>query len=252
MMKGTSVKKDFSEGARDSLPIAAGYFSVSFTFGIMAASMGIDPITSGIISLTNVTSAGQFAGIELISAGCSYIELFLTQLIINLRYGLMSLTLSQKLSEKTRLWQRFLIAFGNTDEIFAVAVSRDRDVTPAYMAGLEIPPILSWTAGTLLGAFFMNLLPYYIQSALGIALYGMFIAIVLPPARETKEVLGVVLLACLCSVGFKYLPVLRNISGGFSIIIVTLLCAGLGAWLFPVNEDSSPAGDEFPEREESV
>ena len=251
-MKGLAVNKDFIQGAKDSLPIAAGYFSVSFTFGIMAASMGIPPITSGIISLTNVTSAGQFAGIELISAGAGYIELFLTQLIINLRYGLMSLTLSQNLSDSTRLWQRFLIAFGNTDEIFAVAVSRDRDVTPPYMAGLEIPPILSWTAGTLLGAYFMNLLPYYVQSALGIALYGMLIAIVLPPAREKREVLGVVFLACICGVAFKYLPLLKNISGGFSIIIITLLCAGLGALFFPVNENSSPAGDELPEREESV
>ena len=226
------MKKDFSEGARDSLPIAAGYFSVSFTFGIMAASMGIDPITSGIISLTNVTSAGQFAGIELISAGCSYIELFLTQLIINLRYGLMSLTLSQKLSEKTRLWQRFLIAFGNTDEIFAVGISEET-ITRSFFFGLSTLPAIGWTLGTFLGAFLGNVLPSSVMSALGLAIYGMFIAIVVPELKKNNKLILVVLLAAILSLCFKYLPFLNEVSSGISITVCAVVSAVVAALIFP-------------------
>ncbi len=225
--------KSFIQGLKDSIPIAIGYFSVSFTFGIMAAGFGISPLTAGALSLFNVTSAGQFAGITLFAVGSSYFELFVTQLVINLRYALMSLTLTQKLAPEVTVAQRFVMAYGVTDEIFAVAVTKDRPVTFPYMLGLEWFPILSWTLGTVAGGVANNLLPASIQSALGIALYGMFVAIVLPPASESFSVLFVVILAVILSCAFYYLPVLNAVSSGFSIIICTVVSAGIGALLFP-------------------
>ena len=230
-------KKEFSEGVKDSFPIALGYFSVSFTFGILAADYGIDPVTAGAISLFNVTSAGQFAGLTLYAASAPYFELFLTQLIINLRYALMSLTLTQKLHKNMTTPKRLLISYGVTDEIFAVAVTKEKPLTLPYMLGLEWVPILSWTFGTILGAIANNLLPASIQSALGIALYGMFVAIVLPVAKENKAVLFVALIALMLSCLFYYVPGLNGISSGFSIILCTLLAAGVGAYLFPTPDE---------------
>lgn len=229
--------KDFFEGVKDSTPIAIGYFSVSFTFGIMAAGFGISPLIAGAISLFNVTSAGQFAGLTLFAAGAPYLELFFTQLIINLRYALMSLTLTQKLSHTVSTPGRLLMSYGVTDEIFAVAVTKEKDLTLPYMLGLEWVPILSWTAGSICGAVANNLLPTSVQSALGIALYGMFVAIVLPVAKERRSVMFVSLTALILSCLFYYVPLFHGISSGFSIIICTILAAGLGAIIFPEEEE---------------
>ena len=229
--------KDFLEGVKDSTPIAIGYFSVSFTFGIMAAGFGLSPLTAGAISLFNVTSAGQFAGLTLFAAGAPYLELFFTQLIINLRYALMSLTLTQKLSHSVTTGKRLIMSFGITDEIFAVAVTREKPVTLSYMLGLEWVPIMSWTLGTFCGAVANNLLPASVQSALGIALYGMFVAIVLPVAKERKSVLFVAVLALTLSCIFYYVPLFHRVSSGLSIIFSTVLAAGLGALFFPSEEE---------------
>ena len=234
--KGNNMT-DFKEGLKDSVPIAIGYFSVSFTFGIMAASFGISPLTAGMISLLNVTSAGQFAGITLIAAGTTYIELMLTQIVINLRYALMSLTLTQKLSEKMHTPQRMLISYGVTDEIFAVAATKEKPLTLYYMLGLEWFPILSWMAGTICGGVANNLLPASVQSALGIALYGMFVAIVLPGVEEEKSVLFVAVCALVLSCMFTYVPGLNKVSSGFAIILCTLMASGLGAVFFPLREE---------------
>ncbi|MCR4797742.1 MAG: AzlC family ABC transporter permease [Lachnospiraceae bacterium] len=239
------MNKDFLEGAKDSVPIAVGYFSVSFTFGIMAAGYGISPLTAGMISLTNVTSAGQFAGLTLMMANASYIEMFLTQLVINLRYALMSLSLTQKLAPNMNTPRRLLTSYAVTDEIFAVAVTKDKPLTLPYMLGLEWIPILSWTAGTIAGGIANNLLPASVQSALGLALYGMFVAIVLPPMRESRAVFYVALIALLFSCLFYYVPLFAKVSSGFSIIISTLLAAGAGALLFP-REEPSEADDPKP------
>ena len=239
------MNKDFLEGAKDSVPIAVGYFSVSFTFGIMAAGYGISPLTAGMISLTNVTSAGQFAGLTLMMANASYIEMFLTQLVINLRYALMSLSLTQKLAPNMNTPRRLLTSYAVTDEIFAVAVTKDKPLPLPYMLGLEWIPILSWTAGTIAGGIANNLLPASVQSALGLALYGMFVAIVLPPMRESRAVFYVALIALLCSCLFYYVPLFAKVSSGFSIIISTLLAAGAGALLFP-REEPSEADDPKP------
>lgn len=231
------MNRQFKQGLKHGIPIAIGYFSVSFTFGIMAVAEGISPWAAALISLTNVTSAGQFAGLTLMVNGATLFEMILTQFIINLRYALMSLSLSQKLKENTGTLKRMLIAFANTDEIFAVAINYPGDVTPIYMAGLELLPIAGWTLGTLTGAIATTLLPASVQSALGVALYAMFIAIVLPPARQNRSIAIVAFIALVISSLLYYLPVFNWISSGFAIIICTVIAAGIGAFCFPIEEE---------------
>ncbi len=233
---GKNKALTFAKGIKDGLPICMGYFAVSFSFGILCVNLGLSPFIASLISLTNVTSAGQFAGVTLILAGAGIGELILTQLVINSRYALMSLSLTQKLSPDVPVWKRMLIAFANTDEIFAVAMHQDGLLRPVYMAGLELTPILGWTLGTLSGAVATNLLPENIRLALGIALYGMFIAIVVPDAKKYINVLCVCLIAVAGSVCMTYLPLLKEISQGFRIIIVTLIASIAGALLFPINQ----------------
>ena len=189
------------------------------------------------MSLTNMTSAGQFAGIAVIASGGTLLELILTQLIINLRYALMSLSLSQKLPEKMPLWQRLIIAFANTDEIFAVAMGHAKSLTFSYMIGLQILPILGWTGGTVLGAVAGQVLPPAISSALSVALYGMFIAIVVPVAAKIRPVLWVAILAAFLSCVIYYIPLFSGISTGMSIIICTILASVIGSILFPISQE---------------
>lgn len=231
------MKKDFQHGLRDGIPIALGYFSVSFSFGILALGGGLSVFQAALTSLTNVTSAGQFAGLQIIIAGGTLLEIAATQFIINLRYALMSLSLSQKLSPDIRLWQRFVIAFANTDEIFAVAMGHTKDLTFPYMAGLQILPILGWTAGTAVGAAAGSMLPASVNNALSVALYGMFIAIVVPAARKARPVLIVAVLAALLSSVLYYVPAFSETSTGTSIIICTVAASAAGALLFPVHEE---------------
>ena len=188
------------------------------------------------MSLTNVTSAGQFAGIRVIAAGGAILELILTQFIINLRYALMSLSLSQKLSEDVTIWQRFVIAFANTDEIFAVAMGHAKSLTFPYMLGLECLPVLGWTLGTVLGAIAGEVLPEPVSNALSVALYGMFIAIVVPVARKVRPVLWVVIIAAVLSCVIYFVPVFSAVSTGMSIIICTVTASVIGVAFFPINE----------------
>ncbi len=230
------MQKTFKQGLIDAIPIALGYLSVSFGFGILAVSLNIDAVFAVLISLTNLTSAGQAAGIEIIAAGGTLIEMALTQLIINLRYSLMGLSLTQKLDNSFTTPKRLLLSFGITDEIFAVAISGSGKISAKYMAGLIVLPVIGWTSGTLLGAVAGTLLPQFITSAMGILLYGMFIAIFTPAAKKEKGVLVVVLVAALISVVFKYL--LSFISSGFAIILTALIAATIGAIFFPKKEET--------------
>lgn len=230
------IHNKIQRGMRDGIPIAVGYFSVSFTFGMMAVQSGISPFHAVLISLLNLTSAGQFAGLTVIVSNASLMEMALTQLVVNIRYALMSVSLSQKLDDSVKMRSRLLIAYGNTDEIFAVASSKPGTVGAKYLYGLILLPVLGWVGGTLAGAVASTLLPGTVISALGVALYGMFIAIVVPPAKEHKEVRTVVLIALALSCAFYYLPVLRQISSGFMIIICTVAAAAVGAVLFPLKE----------------
>lgn len=229
-------KQEFLEGIRDGLPICLGYFSVSMAFGLTAVLSGVPIWAAVIISLTNLTSAGQFAGMNLIAAQGALVEIGLTTLIINIRYFLMSISLSQKVEQKMTVKERLAVSFGITDEIFAVSMQRDRELTTAYMAGLILTPVLGWTGGTLVGAVATSFMPATLSNALGIALYGMFIAVIVPPAREKKNVLFAVVLAIAASVTCKYLPVIKSLSGGWTIILITIIVCVIAAWCFPVEE----------------
>ncbi len=238
MIKDIHMKRnDFLEGIKDGIPICLGYFSVSMAFGIAAVKGGLPILAAIITSLTNVTSAGQFAGVNVMLENGGLIELAITTLIINMRYFLMSLSVSQKVSPDMTLGQRFLVSFGVTDEIFAVSMGRMCPLTATYMAGLIITPVIGWTLGTAVGAVATSVMPTALSSAMGIALYGMFIAIVIPPARDNKNILMAVIIAVVMSFIFNYAPVLKNISGGWTIIVITLIVSALCATLFPVNTD---------------
>ena len=231
--------KEFRNGIKDGIPIALGYFAVSFSLGITMVSAGMTATQGAVMSLSNLTSAGEFAGVRVIAAGGTLVELILTQLIINLRYSLMSLSLTQKLDEKVTLWQKLLIAFANTDEIFAVAMNHQKSLTLPYMLGLQSLPIVGWTAGTFLGAVAGGLMPTNVAMAMNVMLYGMFIAIVVPVAKKSRPVLIVACIAIGCSCLFRYVPLLNQVSEGISIIICTVVAAVLGAIFFPVKEENA-------------
>lgn len=229
------MKASFTKGLWHGIPIALGYLSVSFGFGIMAVRAGLSIAQAVGISVTNLTSAGQAAGVGIIAAGGTYLEMALTQLVINLRYALMGLSLSQKLDPSFRTPQRLIAAFGITDEIFAVASAQPGKVKPWYMYGLILISFLGWSTGTFLGAAAGNVLPQALTDAMGIVLYGMFLAIIIPPARKSRSVLMVVAIAAACSVLFYY--VFTAVSSGFSIIFCSIIAALAGALLFPIQEE---------------
>ena len=235
-MKNTGKTKEntFLKGLIDGLPICFGYVSVAFAFGIFAVSNGLNAPEAILISMTNVTSAGQLAAVPIIVSGGTLFELAVSQLIINLRYALMSVSLSQKLDNSVKLADRLIIAFVNTDEVFAVASSKE-SVGKAYMFGLILSPFLGWSAGTAVGAFAGSVLPAVVISALGVAIYGMFIAIVVPVAREDRHVLFCVIIAVVLSVTFKYVPLLNTIPTGFTIIICAVAASTAAALIYPVS-----------------
>lgn len=228
--------ESFKRGVVDGIPIALGYFAVSFTFGLAAVAGGLSVGQAVLISLTNLTSAGQFAGLSIILASGSYWEMAMTQLVINLRYCLMSFSLSQKLIGEGSVLHRYLVAFGVTDEIFGISASKKGKVSPYYNYGAMSVAIPGWTIGTFTGAVLGNILPDFVTSALGVAIYGMFLAIVIPPAKTNKAVLLVVIGAMAVSSLFAVVPVLKAVSGGFVIIITTLLVAGTAAYFCPIEE----------------
>ncbi len=225
----------FFKGLYHGIPIALGYLSVSFGFGIMAVKAGLSILAAVGISVTNLTSAGQAAGVAIIAAGGSYIEMALTQLVINIRYSLMGLSLSQRLDKTFTTPHRLIASFGITDEIFAVASAQPGRVTPWYMYGLILISFLGWSGGTLLGAAAGQFLPAEITDAMGIVLYGMFLAIIIPPARKEKSVLTAVVIAALFSILFTYL--LTAVSPGFAVIISAIAASAVAALLFPVEEE---------------
>ena len=239
-----NAKGAFGKGLIDGIPIALGYLSVSFGFGISAVNGGLSPLSAVLISLTNLTSAGQVAGLAIILSAGPLLEMAVTQLIINIRYFLMSLSLSQRLDSSFTLRHRFLAAFGITDEVFGVASSSREPLVPRYMYGLILFPLVGWTLGTLLGAVAGNILPGDIKYALGIAIYGMFVAIVVPPAKREHGVLVGVLIAIGISCLLSYIPLFSFITSGFSIIISAVLAAIVAASLFPIPDEAEPKGED--------
>lgn len=229
------MKKDFIKGMSHGIPIMLGYLSVSFGFGIAASGKGLSALWASIISLTNLTSAGQAAGIDIIAAGGTLLEMILVQITINLRYSLMALSLSQNLDKRFSTAHRLAASYGITDEIFAVCAAQTPPLTPAYMYGMIFVATLGWVSGTAMGAMAGQLLPTAISSAMGLVLYGMFIAIVIPPCKKERGVLVVSLIAVVLSLLFKY--VLTAVSGGFAMIFCAVIASAIGAAVFPLKDE---------------
>lgn len=230
------IVKEYFRGLRYGIPIALGYLSVSFTFGIMAVSYGLYWWQAVLISMLTLTSAGQLAGIGVMIHPGQYIEMLISQITINIRYSFMSISLSQKLDTKFNGMYRWILGFAMTDEIFAVA-STENEVKPSFFAGLATLPYAGWALGTLFGAILGNVLPETLMSALGIAMYGMFVAIVVPEMKERHTVLVVAMIALVLSCLFYYVPLLSQVSAGLSISICAILAAAAGAIFFPVKEE---------------
>ena len=219
------------------MPVCLGYFSVSFGFGAMAVKEGLTLWEAVLISLTNLTSAGQVAGLEVIAAGGMLLTMILTQLVINSRYALMSLALGPRLGPEVGTGKRMLAAFFNTDEIFALGMTRLGKLSAAYFIGAGTVAAIGWTSGTALGAFASSLLPEMVRAALGVMLYGMFIAIVVPQARQEKPLLLSMVLALVFSCLFTWVPVLNQVDAGMAIVICTVAAAAICAWVFPVEQE---------------
>lgn len=220
------------EGVKDGLPIGLGYLSVSFTFGILAVSKGLSWIQAGLISLTNITSAGQVAGLGIMTTAGGILAMIISQIVINLRYSLMGIALSQKADKTMTPLLRILLAYGITDEIFGVAVSKKYEFGAKYFFGLTILPVIGWVAGTVIGAVLGQVFPDFLTNALAIGIYGMFVSIVLPKAKHDKVILNVSLLSCILSSVFFYVPVLsEHVTSGFAIIIAAVVAALAGVFI---------------------
>ena len=227
--------KEYTAGMKAGMPVCIGYFSVSFGFGAMAVAQGLQVLHAVLISATNLTSAGQFAGLTVIAAGAALLEMVLTQLVINSRYALMSLALGPRFGPEVGIGKRLLAAFFNTDEIFALGMARAGKLTASFFLGAGIVAAIGWTGGTAMGARAGSLLPPDIRAALGVMLYGMFIAIVVPQVRGNKPLLLNVILALVLSSLFAWLPLLQQVSAGLAIVICTVVAAAVCAVLFPVD-----------------
>jgi predicted branched-subunit amino acid permease len=243
-MQQNRLPRPFARGLYDGIPIALGYLCVSFGFGISAVKNGLSAFHAVLISLTNLTSAGQMAGIGIIMAHGSFFEMALTQLTINIRYFLMSLSLSQKLDRPFSLPHRFLCAFGITDEVYCVSSMQPRKLVPRYLYGLILLPFVGWAIGTLLGALAGNYLPLAIKNALGIAIYGMFVAIIVPPAKTDHGVQLTIFFSAICSCVFAYVPLFDFMTSGFSIIICAIVAAAVAAYFFPIPVPKAANADE--------
>ena len=226
----------FSRGLRDGLPIALGYVPVAFAYAMSAVAQGFPVWFPILVSATNFTGTGQFAGTNLIAAGASLAVLFATMLVINIRYALMSVSLSQKLDDSMTLPHRLAWSFFNTDEIFAVASGQTGSVGRSYLYGLAVLPYLGWALGTLTGAAAGMVLPGPLRDGLGIAIYGMFLAIIVPPARAQRPIRLAVLLAIALRCALYYLPGLREISGGFAVVLSAVAVCTLCALKYPIRE----------------
>lgn len=227
----------FLKGVKDALPICFGYIPISFAFGMTAREAGLDLWAAVLISLTNFTSAGQLAGTSIIAACGGYIEIAVTTFVINIRYMLMSLSLSQKIEEKMPTLHRAVLSFGITDEIFAVASQYSGKVTSSYFAGLIVMPYLSWSLSTLAGATAAAVLPLAVRSALGIAIYGMFLAIIIPPAKKVRPVLITVIISAAISCIFRFTPILSGLSFGWVVIICAVASSAFAAKRFPIDDE---------------
>lgn len=231
-------KTEFVKGLKAGIPIGLGYLSVSIAFGIMGSKLGLHIWQTLLISMLTLTSAGQLAGLNIMINPGLYLEMFITQTTINVRYSFMSISLSQKIDSKFKGIYKWLLGFFVTDEIFAVAISKEK-VSRSFFFGLGVLPYIGWSTGTLIGAIIGSVLPMFVMNALSIALYGMFVAIIVPVIKNNKETFLIVLVSIILSILFYYLPILKEVSSGIAISVCAVLSAILGAILFPKKEDES-------------
>ena len=229
----------FKRGLRDGIPICLGYFAVAFTLGIAAKNAGMTALQATVTSFLVNASAGEFAGFTLIASGAGYVELAVMMLVANARYLLMSCALSQKLPKEISILHRMLIGFDLTDEIFGVSVSVPGQLNPFYVYGVIAAALPGWSLGTCLGVLMGNILPANIVSALSVGLYGMFIAIIIPPAKKDKVIAGVVAISMAVSYFAGKAHFLQRFSSGTLIIILTVLISGAAAVLFPIKEEAN-------------
>lgn len=227
----------FREGQRDAVPIGLGYFAVSFALGITMKKAGLTPVQGFFISLLNNASAGEYAGVAMIAAHASYLETALMVIAANARYMLMSTAFSQKFSEKTAMIHRWIIGFVLTDELFALGIRQKGYLEPKYYYGMMSVAMPGWAFGTMFGVIFGELLPARIVSALSVALFGMFLAVIIPPARTNKVIRNVVLIGFLSSFLCTMIPVIKDLSEGVRMITLTVVIASAAAWLHPVKEE---------------
>lgn len=232
----------FLAGVRDGLPIALGYFAVSFALGIMAKQAGLSAFQGFLASLLTNASAGEYAGFMVIMEKSGYATMIVMTIVASARYFLMACALSQRFDPKMRFGHRLLIGFNLTDEIFGAQIARPGYVAPKYTYGLFVLPLMGWSTGTMLGIIMGNLLPANIVSALSVALYGMFIAIIVPPAKKNRVVLCGVLASFIMSFLFSRLPVISGLSSGTRTIILTVIIAGILAACFPVKDEQEEEG----------
>ncbi len=237
MKEKTQNKKWFLRGMKDGIPIAMGYFAVAFALGIAAKKVGMSAVQAGAMSILVLASAGQYAAITVIATGGGYLQMAVTTLIVNLRYMLMSCALSQKVDPGMKMGHRLLLSYPVTDEIFGIAMSVEGRLNPFYNYGAACVAVPGWTLGAFLGAMVGAILPQSVSNALGVALYGMFLAIIIPPAKKSRIIAGIVVISMLCSFLFSIAPVLQEVPSGMQIIVLTVVIAGIAAALFPVNED---------------
>ena len=236
----TDIKEDFFRGLHNGIPICLGYVSVGFTFGMMCTENGLSFLVAVLISLTNLTSAGQFAGTALIISGGSLLEIGITTFVINLRYMLMSLSISQKVDVALSIPKRMLMSFGITDEIFGISIAQPGYLNPWYVYGALLVAVPGWSIGTALGTIAGNLLPLRLVSAFSVALYGMFLATIIPPAKKDRVIAVLIILCFAASFGAAYLPVVSELSEGTRTILLTVIISAGAALLFPrktVNEE---------------
>ena len=234
-------RKPFSRGLRTGIPISLGYLAVSFTLGITAKNAGLTAGQAALTSLLVNASAGQYAAFTCMAAQSAYLETAIIVAVTNARYILMSCALSQKLPATAKLWHRLVIGFNVNDEIFGMAIAEEDKLNPYYYFGMMAIAMPGWALGTFLGTGVGNILPSSVVSALSVGLYGMFLAVIIPAAKKSKIILGVVVLSMAASYALTVLPVTAAIASGTRTIIITVVISALAAILFPRKEEETSA-----------
>lgn len=237
----------FQHGVRDGVPIALGYFPISMTFGMLASTYGFPAWYSILISMTSLTGTGQFMGIDLIAHSAALLEITFTILLINIRYFLMSLSLLQKLPSDISMRKKLLIAFGVTDENYAIAMQQRKPLTFSYLMGILFISFAGWSTGTAFGAIVTDFLPTSFLSAFGIAIYGMFLAIIIPASMEHKAILVLVVASTILSCVAKVIPVIRDLGSGWILIICGITTSAIGAYIAPCHTLDEQETEELSE-----